>query len=758
MIKNVFENIIEISLSVSVVIALLIALSKLLDKNYTAKWRYWLWLILAIRLIIPVNITLPDPPINISAPEMTVSGGLAGNHRNILAIGETATVNKPSNENYIPSRIESEHSQKSIANNQLSSVNNFDITYILTALWIAGTVIFFMYYLIIYFLYRNNVKAWCEPIEEEDILEIYKDVCKEIKINKPIPIMKCKIIESPMVLGFWSTVLLLPDMAIPPHHLKMILRHELIHVKRRDVLYKILILAARAVHWFNPLVHLMAMEANKDVELSCDAAVVENQDINYRKDYSEAILSLIHNGKASKAVFSTNFGGGKRMLKKRFASLFDLRKKRKGIITLVVIVLIISIMGLCISCSQNMGLETGKRAEKTNNSAGETDKSAEVTDKNPEEIDKRETNKAVLYKNEKLGFSLEFPVEWRDRYIIEESDNNISVFCKKVYEKYKGAGLLFTVQRAVGELITESDMQQEPVIQQIVLQGNGYTYFTRRPSDMQYPPDDEEVSSDYETMSEQIVNVPLWMSLLGDEKPVALNEGFKVVGSSFFTVEIPEAWNVKALDVLSPRWGIYDGDNLVGTIALIPYRSEGYENESADNGNIMQEYLLNDEICREVRITLNSEDIDAGIMAKIKNSFEFVEGPFNIVDLQSNALQYLAKGGRKIFGTIQDFEFENGKPVAVRVNVMKFLSVGENSDYPNGFTIEDLKQTESYPLDFGVNIAPLVPPDYNSYGMYEMPVLDENYIKKYENYKDFYYDFIIGNDGQLKIILGHYVP
>jgi len=751
MVDNIFENIIEISLSVSVVIALLLALSKVLDKNYTAKWRYWVWLILSIRLILPFNITLQDPLINLSAPKMAVPGYLASDKQSVDTIEETATIKEPSNETFMPSRIEFPHSQKSITNSQLSTVNDFDVTNILTVLWIAGAVMFFMYYLIVYFLYRKNIKPWCKAIEEQDILEIYKNMCKEIKIKKTIPIMTCKIIKSPMVLGIWKQVLLLPDMTIPPHHLKMILHHELIHVKRRDVLYKILILAARAAHWFNPLVHLMAMEANKDVELSCDAAVVENQNIKYRKDYSEAILSVIHKGKATKAVFSTNFGGGKRMLKKRFASLFDLRKKRKGIITLIMVVLIISIMGLCISCTQNTGSKNGKSTEERGNSTEETD----ISDT---EKDKREAGKGDLYINEKLGFSLNFPVEWRDRYIIEESENNISVFCKKVYEKYKGAGLLFTMQRAVGELITEADMQQAPVMQQIVLQGNGYTYFTRRPSDMQYPPDDEEVSSDYETMSEQIINVPHWISLLGDEKPAAVNEGFKTVGSSFFTVEIPSVWRIEAIDVPSPHWGIYDGDDLAGTIDLIPYKSEENGKESADNDNVMREYILNDEICREFRITLNSKNADEGTMEKIKNSFKFVEGPFNVIDLQSIALQYLAEGGRRVFGTIQDFEIQDGKPVAVHVNVMNFLSDDENNEYPNGFSIEDLNRIESYPLDSGVSIAPLVPPDYNSYGMYEMPLLDENFIEKYENYKDFYYDFIIGNDGQLKIILGHYVP
>lgn len=96
--------------------------------------------------------------------------------------------------------------------------------------------------------------------------------------------------------------------------------------------------------------------------------------------------------------------------------------------------------------------------------------------------------------------------------------------------------------------------------------------------------------------------------------------------------------------------------------------------------------------------------------------------------------------------------------MAVRINVMEFLTDDPNDEYPNGFRIEDLNQIETYSLDFGVSIAPLVAPNYNTYGIYEIPILDESFIKNYENYKNAFYNFIIGSDGQLKIVLGHYVP
>lgn len=69
--------------------------------------------------------------------------------------------------------------------------------------------------------------------------------------------------------------------------------------------------------------------------------------------------------------------------------------------------------------------------------------------------------------------------------------------------------------------------------------------------------------------------------------------------------------------------------------------------------------------------------------------------------------------------------------------------------------VKDLNKTETYDISDGVSIAPLAAPAFNSHGIYDVYTLDENFLDSYQNYKDFYYDFIIGSDGQLKIILGY---
>lgn len=157
------------------------------------------------------------------------------------------------------------------------------------------------------------------------------------------------------------------------------------------------------------------------------------------------------------------------MFHKSCTRWLDLLMVRKRVVSSILIVLILSFIGLSAGCKP-------------------------ITDSNSED--------GIFYNNDTLGFSLIIPGAWKDKYIIEEAPDEISIFNKKIYENY-GLGRLIIIERAVGELITQEDMQQAPVGQQIILRGNGYTYFTVETSDVQYPPDDAELGREYKAMIEE---------------------------------------------------------------------------------------------------------------------------------------------------------------------------------------------------------------------------------------------------------------
>lgn len=74
--------------------------------------------------------------------------------------------------------------------------------------------------------------------------------------------------------------------------LQYILEHEFVHIRRFDVIFKLLLLAAVCVHWFDPLVWVMYVLANRDIELSCDETVVHHFGSGTRASYAKVLISM----------------------------------------------------------------------------------------------------------------------------------------------------------------------------------------------------------------------------------------------------------------------------------------------------------------------------------------------------------------------------------------------------------------------------------------------------------------------------------
>lgn len=156
-----------------------------------------------------------------------------------------------------------------------------------------------------------------------------------------------------MLAGFIHPTLYLPDERISRTDAAFIFRHELTHYKHGDLWLKLLLLAARCLHWFNPLVHLIARFAQEDIEAACDDAVVRGHDGAYRRAYGETILrSAIAQSQKRKALVSC-FGDDKKTLMRRFEGLFDKSVKKRGVALVVMIALLVGSLGCTIAVGDN---------------------------------------------------------------------------------------------------------------------------------------------------------------------------------------------------------------------------------------------------------------------------------------------------------------------------------------------------------------------------------------------------------------------
>ena len=508
-------------------------------------------------------------------------------------------------------------------------------------------------------------------------------------------------IASPFVLGLISPKIYIP-VTVQGEEREYVLKHEEYHIKRMDHIVKALYFLALSIHWFNPIVWISFSLMTKDMEMSCDEMVLSRWGRDIRADYSTCLLNMSTNHR-----FASPLAFGENNTKSRIKNVAGYRKPSSWliIISLVVVVSVIIVLAV-----------------------------------NPK--------KPISYENPELGFSLEFPSEWKERYVVEEHEDSVVIYCKKVYDEWgHEGGRLLTIQRQIGELIDEEDIAQSPAPAKMLLQGNGYTYYATFASDVQYPPDNSELAKEYLSLEEQLDLVCKSIALLGDIQPVAKNEGFKVLGTAFFKLEVPEDWDLKRAQDHPAAWDIWVDENNIGQIKMIPYNAEVIvENGSIDDYKITR---FADEYQRQAALIVHRDYADDAIMEKIKDTFEWTDGYFTVIDLMSNANIYVERGGTRLFGKIENVTIEDSGPISVEVTLSERIADDQS---PTGYRFEDLNETKTLTADWTPNIVPLAPPDYTTYGRYDIYLLDTTFIEAHPDYKDFHYEFILDSGGNLTIL------
>lgn len=329
----IFQNVWEMSLFSIPVILVFALLSNKLGKRYGAKWRYLLWLVIAVRLCIPVQINLPEPMMGMRMEVPSVQNSAR-------AVLETKNPEYLIRSDADKELMKEMRETVSEANGYMLHVDftvpddhdffDFFLAYP-DVLWMIGVLSFLIWQGRKYssfkkMLYRNRRK-----VMDAAVLDCFYTLCRELNIEKRPEIYFCEPLPSPLCVGFMHPAVYINSEDREEKDLRLILKHELIHCKRKDLWFKGILMLARALHFFNPFVHWMAKLAEKDMELSCDLAVMENCDLQEREAYSMAILRTVKEANSKNMRMSTAFSGGKEELKARFENIFDMTAKKRGI-------------------------------------------------------------------------------------------------------------------------------------------------------------------------------------------------------------------------------------------------------------------------------------------------------------------------------------------------------------------------------------------------------------------------------------------
>ena len=258
-----------------------------------------LWMIAALRLLLPFSIPLP---FNIHIG---------------LDVFSDVVQKLPSGNIGFPIPGESRHAYDTGAVVSSPAAERISIFVIL---WLVGVLLLALYFSISYLRSMRKFR-----MSVPDNTPYIREWLNAHQIVRPIEVRSSDLISSPLTYGILHPVILLPkkldrnDQAA----LQYVLTHEYVHIRRFDAITKILFAAVLCIHWFNPLVWGMYVLANRDTELSCDAWVIRMTGVKNRSSYALMLIKMEERRNGMSALWN-HFG--KNAISERIEAIMKFKK------------------------------------------------------------------------------------------------------------------------------------------------------------------------------------------------------------------------------------------------------------------------------------------------------------------------------------------------------------------------------------------------------------------------------------------------
>lgn len=344
-------NLLKTSLLGSLAILAMLVLKPLWRERYRAKTRCWLWLAMAAFLLLPVDFSVKNVPVQAAPPKDYTL--FVGTDKTAIQSTDNLFGDMAEKSGQSPAQVRDTIIQRPVTNPEQKTTRYIPVTTILFYGYLAGAAAFLLYQGISYAHFRRTVRRWKRDVSRADYAAMLSNTARDLGVSAPEMIV-CEAISTPAVTGLLRPRLLLPHERYDVQELRYILRHELCHLKRRDMLLKLVLLAANAMHWFNPVVYLMLRQADEDIELACDSAATDGLELPERAAYSRTLLAAVQSSVRALPA-TTCFGGTVERLKRRITNVLGAQKKRGlGIVALV----------LALTLTAGCAVSWGERAQK----------------------------------------------------------------------------------------------------------------------------------------------------------------------------------------------------------------------------------------------------------------------------------------------------------------------------------------------------------------------------------------------------------
>ncbi len=413
---SIFIKLLNLSISAGMLVLLVFAF-RLFLKRYSRRAACLLWIVVALRLIIPfsfessfsimpsgdfistavpdeesradTNVVLEDTPYiennsnNVSASntdktqnesDVSDTNVITGLDNNALLIQSTSEYeNRKNNTNY--NAAQNRYSSDDNRAYDIQTAPGFFVSErfwkLLTYVWLFG-VTAILFYIIIGYVRIKKLTAESVPYGELGIDNVFI----------------CNRIDTAFIFGIINPRIYLPE-RLDRTQSENIVAHELVHIKRRDYLWKLIGFILLMVYWFNPLMWLAYMLFCRDIEFACDEQVISKMNISQIKDYSETLLLCSTDRSVS---YGCPLAFGEVAVKDRIKAALSYKKP----LLWVIIVAFVLVLGVCIFFFIKPSGEDGNDVDQVDN----TESGSERLDiiRNKELVSEGYTDKTILNK------------------------------------------------------------------------------------------------------------------------------------------------------------------------------------------------------------------------------------------------------------------------------------------------------------------------------------------------------------------------
>lgn len=318
---------------------------------------YYLWLVVLLRLCVPmwVTLSLPAPAAPIPAPAAASDEAESAN-----------TLLPDSQADTAPSNVQAPGSDAGPIAPTMSNAptapetpaeTGGTVLSIVFAVWVLGAAVSIGFYILGYVSFSRRVRRDAVSASPEALAAL-----SELSPGGQVRLLESGEVNTPLLIGPLKPTIVLPHGVTDAAQLQDILAHELTHASRRDLLFKWFAALVTSLHWFNPLMVLVRREIDRACELSCDAAVLRTLDEPGRKRYGETLLDLASDSSRGIGTLAVTLCEEKKQLKERLVAIVKYRKMNTAAVVLSALLAVI----LC-GCAAIGGAQASPKVNDTEN-------------------------------------------------------------------------------------------------------------------------------------------------------------------------------------------------------------------------------------------------------------------------------------------------------------------------------------------------------------------------------------------------------